>query len=92
MLSFVHTTCSIFAPFSKERREEKRGGFGRGGDSRGGRPQRGGFSGRGNSRGGGFRQDRGNQDRSGNRQQSGRSGGPHFPTSRYFQTDQNPDR
>ncbi|MBP9759467.1 S1 RNA-binding domain-containing protein, partial [Candidatus Dojkabacteria bacterium] len=54
--------------------------FNRGGGDRGGRPQ-GGFS-RG-PRTGGFRDTRGNADRP---QSEGRSSGPHFPTSRYFQT------
>ncbi|WKZ25285.1 MAG: polyribonucleotide nucleotidyltransferase [bacterium] len=65
------------------------GGF-RGGGDRGGRPQSGGFS-RG-PRTGGFNRDRGNVDRGGDRGQNGRSSGPHFPTSRYFQTDQGGDR
>ena len=69
------------------------GGFNRdrGNDRRpssGGRPQSGGFS-RG-PRNGGFQRDtRGNADRP---QAEGRSSGPHFPTSRYFQTGANVDR
>lgn len=55
------------------------GGFNRGGSSRGG------FS-RG-PRSGGY-----NRGRGGDRNSSARSSGPHFPTSRYFQTDQNQDR
>ena len=55
------------------------GGFNRGGNSRGG------FS-RG-PRSGGY-----NRGRGGDRNSNTRSSGPHFPTSRYFQTDQNQDR
>jgi polyribonucleotide nucleotidyltransferase len=71
-----------------------------GGRDRGGRPQSGGFRGnRSDSRDGGFsrgprtggfqRDTRGNADRP---QSEGRSSGPHFPTSRYFQTGTNVDR
>lgn len=61
--------------------------FNRGGgdmsrSDRGGRPQSGGFS-RGPRTGGFNRDTRGNADRP---QSEGRSSGPHFPTSRYFQT------
>lgn len=74
-------------PATDKPKEDRRSSGGDRGNGRGGRPQRGGFS-RGGRSGGGFRQDRGGS----NRQQNGRSGGPHFPTSRYFQTEQNPDR
>lgn len=67
-------------------RNSSGGGYGRvgsrGGFSRGSRA--GGFS----SRNGSFR-DRGNADRPA---AEGRSSGPHFPTSRYFQTDSNSSR
>lgn len=59
------------------------GGYRSGGDRR---PSSGGFS-RG-ARPGGFNRDRGTAERGSNT----RSSGPHFPTSRYFQTDQNTDR
>ena len=66
------------------------GGFNRGGNDRGhsggGRP--GGFS-RGPRTGGFNRDTRGNADRPAT---DGRSSGPHFPTSRYFQTGTNVDR
>lgn len=75
----------------------------RNGGDRGGRPQSGGFRGGGDrrpqgggfSRGprqGGFNRDRGNADRGGDRGANTRSSGPHFPTSRYFQTGANVDR
>jgi polyribonucleotide nucleotidyltransferase len=68
------------------------GGFSRGGGDR--RPSSGGFS-RG-PRTGGFNRDRGNADRGGDRGNdrgaAPRSSGPHFPTSRYFQTGTNVDR
>jgi len=68
------------------------GGFNRGGNDR--RPSSGGFS-RG-PRTGGFNRDRGNADRGGDRSNdrtgAPRSSGPHFPTSRYFQTGTNVDR
>jgi polyribonucleotide nucleotidyltransferase len=70
------------------------GGFSRGGNDRrpsGGRPQSGGFGGNrpparrayGSESGFNNRDTRGNADRP---QSEGRSSGPHFPTSRYFQT------
>lgn len=80
-------------PATDKPKEERRPSGDRGHD-RGGRPQGGGFS-RGPrdgqrsgsfSRGprtGGFRDTRGNADRPA---AEGRSSGPHFPTSRYFQT------
>jgi len=81
-------------------RRPSSGGY-RGGGSRGGYPARsgssfggsrgprtGGFPARGGSSFGG-RDNRGNADRPAT---DGRSSGPHFPTSRYFQTDQNANR
>lgn len=56
-----------------ESQKRERGGGDRGGDRR----NSGGFN---RDRRGGF-----NRDRGGDRRQGGRSGGPHFPTSRYFQ-------
>jgi polyribonucleotide nucleotidyltransferase len=75
-------------PSTDKPKEERRSSSGDRGNSRGGRPQRGGGFNRGARSGGGFRQDRNGS----SRQQNGRSSGPHFPTSRYFQTEQNPDR
>ncbi len=74
-----------------------------GGNRDGGRPSGGGYRGGGDrrsssggfSRGprtGGFNRDRGNVDRGGDRNSAPRSSGPHFPTSRYFQTGTNVDR
>lgn len=82
-------------PATDKPKEERRPA---GGGRDGGRPQGGGFRGGrdggqrsgGFSRGprtGGFNRDRGNSDRGGNdRGAAPRSSGPHFPTSRYFQT------
>ena len=83
-------------PSTDKPKEDRRPG---GGGSRdGGRPSGGGYrgggdrrpsSGGGFSRGprtGGFNRDRGNADRGGDRGANTRSSGPHFPTSRYFQT------
>ncbi len=75
-------------PSTDKPKEERRSSGGDRGNSRGGRPQRGGGFNRGARSGGGFRQDRNGS----SRQQNGKSSGPHFPTSRYFQTEQNPDR
>jgi len=69
-------------------RDRSSGGFNRGGRDDG---QRGGGFSRG-PRTGGFRDTRGNADRGGDRNSNTRSSGPHFPTSRYFQTDQGGDR
>lgn len=86
-----------FAGGASRGRDRSSGG---GGGSRdGGRPSfnrggsrpdsRGGFPSRGRSSFGGNRDTRGNADRP---QSEGRSSGPHFPTSRYFQTGTNVDR
>ncbi|EKE04921.1 MAG: hypothetical protein ACD_19C00429G0081 [uncultured bacterium] len=88
-------------PSTDKPKEDRRPNGGDRGHDRGGRPQSGGFS-RGSrdgqrsggfSRGprtGGFNRDtRGNADRPAS---EGRSSGPHFPTSRYFQTGTNVDR
>ncbi len=83
-------------PSTDKPKEDRRSGGGDRGHDRGGRPQGGGFSRgpRDGQRSGGFsrgprtggfnnRDTRGNADRP---QSEGRSSGPHFPTSRYFQT------
>lgn len=88
-------------PSTDKPKDERRPSGGDRGHDRGGRPQGGGFRGNrdggqrsgGFSRGprtGGFRDTRGNADRGGDRSNdrtgAPRSSGPHFPTSRYFQT------
>lgn len=75
-------------PSTDKPKEERRPkpSYNRGGN----RPDsRGGFPSRGRSSFGGNRDTRGNADRP---QSEGRSSGPHFPTSRYFQTGTNVDR
>lgn len=83
----------------EEQKRERGGGRSSGGGfSRGPRRDFGqrGRSGGGNRLGGGFSRDKqgssGYAGRGGDRRGFGRPSGPHFPTSRYFQTDQNVDR
>ena len=68
-------------------RRDFSGGSSRGSFSRG--PRTGSFSPRGRSSFGGGNRDAGNADRPSS---EGRSSGPHFPTSRYFQTDNSSTR
>jgi len=68
-------------------RRDFSGGSSRGSFSRG--PRTGSFSPRGRSSFGSGNRDAGNADRPSS---EGRSSGPHFPTSRYFQTDNSSDR